>query len=361
MAINAGKGQKAVANWIFIGVGMLLVQVILGGITRLTGSGLSITEWKVLSGSLPPMNDVQWQAAFGKYQQTPQYQLLNAGFTLSDFKFIYFWEWLHRNWARLISVVFVVGFVYLAVKKYLQPKMVKPLLILFVLGGLQGAIGWIMVKSGLTDDMVYVKPLKLSLHFTFALGLICYAWWFGLQLSVSPAQLVFNTAVRKWTWLIIGVLFFQLLYGALMAGHKAATVAPTWPSINGALVPDNLFAGNNAFIENKITVQFIHRLLAYLLLLLTIVWSVKTKKVTTASALFNKIRWAPMGVILLQVVLGIAAVLSSPGIVPNRWGLFEWVAQLHQVTGMLYLLVMVFLLYLVRKTGTIAPGATIPG
>ena len=174
------KAQKAVAAWIYIGVAMLLVQVVLGGITRLTGSGLSITEWKVVDGALPPFTEQQWMMAFARYRQTPQYQLLNTDFTLHNYKFIYFWEWFHREWARLISVVFVIGFVYLLVKKYLQAAMIKPLLILFLLGALQGAIGWIMVKSGLTDDMVYVKPLKLALHFVFALVLICYAWWFAL-------------------------------------------------------------------------------------------------------------------------------------------------------------------------------------
>jgi heme a synthase len=165
------KGQKAVANWIFIGVAMLLVQVLLGGITRLTGSGLSITEWNVVTGALPPLNEAAWQQEFLKYQQTPQYQLLNSDFTLRNFKFIFFWEWFHRFWARLIGVVFIVGFVYLLAKRYLKTAMIQPLLILFVMGALQGAIGWIMVASGLTGDAVYVKPTKLALHFVFVVCL----------------------------------------------------------------------------------------------------------------------------------------------------------------------------------------------
>jgi heme a synthase len=341
------KGQKAVAIWIFIGVGMLLVQVILGGITRLTGSGLSITEWKVVTGALPPLNEQQWLAEFDKYRQTPQYNLLNTDFTVTDFKFIFFWEWLHRFWARLIGVVFIVGFVYLLSKRYLKPEMIKPLLILFLLGALQGAIGWIMVKSGLTDDMVYVKPLKLAMHFVFALVLICYAWWYALQLSVPRTQITHHASVHKWTWAIIAVLFFQLIYGALMAGHKAATAAPTWPTINGAWWPEQTFAGNNTFIENKITVHFMHRSLAYLLVLFTVIWSVNAMRLRPAPSYFTKTRWLPLWIILLQAVLGVAAVLSSPGIVPNHWGLFEWVAQLHQVVGMLYLLVMVLMLFII--------------
>jgi len=335
MTITINKGQKAVAIWIYIGVAMLMVQVILGGITRLTGSGLSITEWNVITGSVPPLNEQQWTAEFDRYKQTPQYKLLNSDFTLHDFKFIFFWEWLHRNWARLISLVLVVGFVFFLVKGWLRPEMIIPLAILFLLGALQGAIGWIMVKSGLTDDMIYVKPLKLALHFTFALGLICYAWWFALQLSVPQQQAVKNNVLRGMTGGIVIILFFQLIYGALMAGHKAATAAPTWPTINGSWLPAHLYSSPVSLLENKVTVHFIHRGLAYLLLLLTLAWSIKAYRIITP-ALFRKTRWLPLGIILLQVALGICAVLSSPQIVPNRWGLFDWIAQLHQVTGMLH-------------------------
>ncbi len=342
------KGQKAVANWIYIGVGMLLGQVILGGITRLTGSGLSITEWNVVTGTLPPIGEQQWVTAFEKYKQTPQYLLLNSDFKIGDFKFIFFWEWFHRFWARLIGVVFIVGFVYLLVKKYLKPEMIKPLIILFLLGAMQGMIGWIMVKSGLTDDMVYVKPVKLALHFVFALGLICYAWWFALELSVPYNQVTVSEPLRKWTWVLIFILFFQLIYGALMAGHKAANAASTWPTINGSWIPDHLFLSFKNVVENKITVHFIHRGLAYLLLIFTILWSVKANQLNFGSGYFLKTRWMPAFIILVQVLLGILAVISSSSIVANHWGMFEWIAQLHQVTGMLYLLLLIWMLYIVR-------------
>lgn len=343
------KGQKAVANWIYIGVGMLLVQVILGGITRLTGSGLSITEWNVVTGALPPLNDQQWMVEFDKYKQTPQYHLLNADFTLSNFKFIFFWEWFHRLWARLIAVVFIVGFIYLFAKRYLKPAMIRPLLILFLLGAMQGMIGWIMVKSGLTDDMVYVKPLKLALHFVFALCLICYAWWYALQLSVPAGQVMAGKKLYNGTWFILVVLFFQLIYGALMAGHKAATVAPSWPTINGSWIPGGLFSKTTSFVEDKITVQFIHRLLAYLLLLATVLWTASANRLTSPTALFRKAKWLPLVFIAIQVLLGILTVLVSPGIVPNHWVLFDWLAQLHQIMAMLYMLAMVAMLYIVRR------------
>jgi heme a synthase len=342
------KGQKAVANWIFIGVAMLLVQVLLGGITRLTGSGLSITEWNVVTGALPPLNEAAWQQEFLKYQQTPQYQLLNSDFTLRNFKFIFFWEWFHRFWARLIGVVFIVGFVYLLAKRYLKTAMIQPLLILFVMGALQGAIGWIMVASGLTGDAVYVKPTKLALHFVFALVLISYAWWFALALRVKKETIVYHKPVRKLTWVIIAVLFLQLVYGALMAGHKAANTAATWPTINGDWLPANMFSPLLHLVDNKITVHFIHRGLAYLLVALTLLWTFKARNITT-TAFFNKVKLLPLLFIGVQLLLGIFSVLTSTGIVANKWGMFEWMAQLHQLTGMLYLLVMVAMLYLVRK------------
>lgn len=349
MMNSSDKGQKSVATWIYIGVTMLVIQVILGGITRLTGSGLSITEWKVVEGFLPPLNDQEWLAAFAKYQQTPQYQLLNADFTIHNYKFIYFWEWFHREWARLISIVFIVGFIYLLIKKYLKPVMIKPLLILFLLGALQGAIGWIMVKSGLTDDMVYVKPLKLALHFVFALVLICYAWWFALQLSVPKKQIVRNSTLHKSTWLILAVLFFQLIYGALMAGNKAANAAATWPTINGSWLPKHLFTPAVNMVEDKITVHFIHRGLAYLLVIITLAWTIMAARVISLSTAFQKTKWIPALLILLQALLGILAVVTSPFIIPNHWVMFDWLAQFHQITGMLYVLTMVWMLYIIRN------------
>ncbi|MBC7904675.1 MAG: COX15/CtaA family protein [Gemmatimonadaceae bacterium] len=345
------RGQKAVARWIYIGVIMLLIQVILGGITRLTGSGLSITEWQVLTGTFPPLNDASWMVEFDKYKQTPQYQILNADFTLSDFKFIFFWEWFHRFWARMIGVVFLVGFVYLLAKKYLRKDMVYPLLILFLLGALQGAVGWIMVMSGLTGDEVYVKPAKLAIHFVLALVLISYSWWFALQLSVPRHDIIRSKILRTWIWPLFIVLLFQLGYGALMAGHKAASAAPTWPDINGGWVPEGIFSDAKNMVENKVAVHFIHRNLAYLLMLITVIWTFFAFRTSSASRSFRKARIYPMLLIVLQALLGILAVLESPEIVPARWAAFEWLAELHQVVGMLFLLSAVTVFYLSGRTG----------
>ena len=371
---SQSKSTRPVAIWVYAGVIMLLVQVVLGGITRLTGSGLSITEWNVVTGAVPPLGDAQWNEEFAKYKATPQYQLLNSGFTISDFKFIFFWEWFHRFWARMVGVVFLVGFIWLLLRGSMRSWMIRPLIILFLLGALQGVIGWIMVASGLTGDAIYVKPTKLALHFVFALGLIVYTFWFALQLSVPAAVRLPGAAgvpvqgvnrLRRWTIVILAVLFFQLLYGALMAGHKAATVAPTWPTINGSWIPDSLFTRHPLLEDlagNRITIHFIHRGLAYLLLTLVIIWSVQAGRVISRTAVaganpvgglsrgaltFRRLRWLPLALILVQVTLGICSLLTSPGIVPQQWGLFDWLAQLHQIVGLLFLLTMVGMLYLV--------------
>ena len=363
--------SRPVAIWVYTGVIMLLIQVILGGITRLTGSGLSITQWDVVTGALPPLNQAQWQEAFDKYKETPQFHILNSDFTLADYKFIFFWEWFHRLWARTVGVVFLVGFVWLLWRREMQRWMIRPLVILFLLGGLQGAVGWIMVASGLTGDAIYVAPTKLALHFVFALGLIVYTFWFALQLSVAPgigatpevgsggfAHRV--TALRRWTVVILVLLVFQLLYGALMAGHKAATVAPTWPEINGSWVPDSLFSEHpllHDLVGNKLTVHFIHRNLAYCLFGCVVIWTVLAFRLgrMPGSGLptggvpdfFRRLRWLPLAAVTVQVILGICSLLTSPGIVPHHWGAFDWLAQLHQITGLLFLLTMVGMLYLV--------------
>ena len=349
ISMQERKNRKAIGIWLMIGVVMLIIQIALGGITRLTGSGLSITEWNVVTGTLPPMNEQAWLTEYSKYQATPQFRLLNMDFTLADFKFIFFWEWLHRFWARLILVVFVIGFAYFLATKKFDKSIVKPMIILFLIGALQGAIGWIMVASGLEGDAVYVKPTRLALHFILALGLLCYTFWFALKMLVPVAERTKNLLTRNIAWTIILVLIVQLLYGALLAGHKAASAAATWPDINGALLrPAGLYKeewGWLNLIENKISIHFIHRSVAYLLVLLTVIFSIRLRR-STLSPLLQRTLWLPVSLIIFQVLLGITAVLTSAYIVPGRWAAFEWSAQLHQITGICFLLSIVWMIYL---------------
>lgn len=228
--------------------------------------------------------------------------------------------------------------------------MVKPLLILFLLGALQGAVGWIMVASGLTGDAIYVKPTRLALHFILALGLLAYTFWFALQLLVPDTKLVVHRKLHRLTVTIIVILTIQLIYGALMAGHKAATAAPTWPDINGYIAPP-MFDNDHGllnFLDNRMVIHFIHRGLAYLLFVLILMLAIRLYRSATTSLVKKAAAW-PAILVILQVVLGIFSVLTSLQIVPNQWGTFEWMAQLHQAVAMLLLLSLVFVLYLVRS------------
>ena len=344
------SSNRAVAYWVLAGTSMLVVQVLLGGITRLTGSGLSITEWNVITGILPPLNHDQWLIEFDKYKNTPQYHLLNADFALPDFKFIYFWEWFHRLWARLVGIVFIVGFVFLAYKRKLKSEMIVPLLILFFLGMLQAIVGWIMVVSGLTGDALYVKPTRLALHFIFAMGLISYSFWFSLQLLFPFTRIRNARWIRAISVGLLVLVFFQLLSGALMAGNKAASAAPNWPAINGDWFPASLFSKSPLilnFIGNAITIHFMHRNLAYLILLGISFWTLRLFR----SGILPNQRMRlllPLGLVFLQIVLGILALKSSPGIVPNRWVIFDWIALLHQLNGILLLFSLIYAIYVLR-------------
>jgi heme a synthase len=340
-----------VAIWLLIGVAMLIVQIILGGITRLTGSGLSITEWDVITGAVPPLNEQQWLTEFHKYQQTPQSHLLNSDFTLRDFKFIFFWEWFHRFWGRLIGIVFAIPFIIFLLQRRFRTDMVKPLVILFLLGALQGAVGWIMVASGLTGDAIYVKPTRLALHFVFAMVLLCYTFWFALKLLVKEREFVAGPRLQRFAWVIIGVLFIQFVFGALMAGHRAAPAAPTWPDINGSFIPEYLFNRPLTLVsilEDRIVIHFIHRMLAYLLVLLVLVWTVPAFR-KRGGSLYATVRTLPLVFVLLQLTLGVLTVLTSIKIRATKWNEFEWMAQLHQFVALLLLLSLVFAAFLLRR------------
>lgn len=331
---------------------MIIIQTLLGGVTRLTGSGLSITEWDVITGTLPPLNQEAWQSEFAKYQKSPQFVYLNSDFTLSDFKSIFFWEWFHRFWARFIGIVFAVPFIYFLVKKYFNRQMVMPLVVLFIMGALQGAVGWIMVASGLTGDAIYVRPTRLAVHFVLAMILACYILWFALQLLIPREQKISHPALRNLYLLSFILLLVQLVYGALMAGNKAATAAATWPTINGDWIPGGM--GNSPtghpLLENKITIHFMHRGIAYLLSILIAIAAFIAFKIKDnySSAAFRKYRWQPITLVVVQVLLGIFTVLTSVQIVPNKWGIFETLAETHQLIAMFLLLAMVVQLYLLK-------------
>lgn len=338
--------NRPVAIWLWIGAAMIVVQVLLGGITRLTGSGLSITEWQPILGAFPPMNEEGWNEAFDKYKEIGQYKHLNTHFTLSDFKAIYFWEWLHRDWARLMGLVFIFPFIYFIVKRKIDRTMIRPMIILFMLGALQGLIGWIMVKSGINTESTYVSHIRLAIHFIAALALLCYVVWFALKISVPRHKIVFAPSLKRLNVVLLILLTIQLIYGAFMAGAHAALAGLTWPKINGVWVPEGLLSQGSFLSDithNLLTIQFIHRNLAYLLTIILVLWWFKAAQLP-ATAPVRRMRHYPMAMIIIQIILGILALLNS---LDGHLLLF---GILHQFGGMVLLLMLtVTLFYSSRK------------
>lgn len=345
------KQRNQVSNWLLVGVVMIFVQIIIGGVTRLTGSGLSITEWAPIMGTIPPMNDADWLVAFQRYQEIAQYKVLNSDMSMGDFKFIFFWEWFHRLWARSLGVVFLLPFIYFLAKKYFTVKEIVLLFVLFLLGGLQGALGWIMVQSGLNDTDLHVSHIRLAIHFMAAIGLLIYAFWLYLKYRLDESHYKAIPAKLKYFQLgIIILVCLQFVYGAFMAGKKAANSAPSWPKINGEWYP-TLMKGES-WIHHVLSIHFVHRNLAYILLVLVIISVIKIRKWARerGAVLLYHSTFYSLILIIVQLLLGIFAILTSLGIVHGHFGVFESLAAAHQTVGMLLLMVLYFQYYLMKKS-----------
>ena len=345
------QNNRQIAIWLLIGVAMIVVQVLLGGITRLTESGLSITEWKPITGALPPLNDASWQMEFDKYRSTDQFKYVHQHFSLDDFKFIFFWEWFHRLWARMMGLVFIVGFTYFLLRKKFNKEMITPMVILFLLGGVQGAIGWIMVKSGLVPEKYFVGHVELTTHFIAALALLSYTLWFAL--SLLPAyQLKANApSAKKILYALLAIVIVQLMYGGFMAGLKAANIAPTWPSINGEWIPAAMGEKSgfmNNLINNPLTIHFLHRGMGYAIGLLVLVYFLRSLK-QELPLLCKRLNTTLLLLVVLQITLGISALLYSTE--PDT---FIYFGVLHQFTAMLIVMCLTALIFLHKKNQTTA-------
>lgn len=317
---DAAPGQVSFASdrlrpvriWLYGLAAFVLLIVVVGGITRLTESGLSITSWKPISGVIPPLNDAEWQAEFQAYQQIPQYSVVNSWMSLDDFKFIFFWEWFHRLLARALGLVFLVPFVVFLVQKRLSRELALPLFGLFILGGFQGALGWWMVTSGLTE-LTSVSQYRLAAHLTAAC--LLFVALIYVARSITPGRVIghvsgFHMGTAA---LLLLLVIMQIGAGAFVAGLDAGMGYQTWPLMDGAIIPKGLFimepAWRNLF-ENAMTVQFIHRGIAYLITAY-IGWLIWRRHKDGG---FGGVHgWLPrIGVILLlQVCLGIATLLAG--------------------------------------------------
>lgn len=330
----------AVAIWLFSVAALVFAMVVVGGITRLTGSGLSITEWKPIMGALPPMNEADWLEAFRKYQEIPQYQQVNAGMSLSEFQGIFWWEWIHRQLGRFIGVAFAVPFVVFIALRRLPRRLLWRCAILLGLGGLQGLIGWWMVSSGLSER-VDVAPERLATHLGLALLIFAGLIWTGLEALFGEETSRSPVGWSRGAALLLAAVFLQCLLGGLVAGGKAGLVYTDWPMMNGAMFPPvDWGQGGLAFLHDQGLVQFNHRIVAYGLLIGAIVYAVQAWRWRLAEGL-GAVAFVLLGVIGLQAVVGVLTLVHA---VPIGLGV------LHQAGAAVVLGVATWNLWLVRRS-----------
>ena len=336
------KDNKKVQIWLMIGALLIFIMVVIGGITRLTHSGLSISNYKLISGTLPPMGEQQWNDAFELYQQYPEYKKLNNHFSMQDFKDIYFWEWLHRFIGRMIGMVFIIPFVYFLIKKQLSIATIKKSIILLFLGGFQGALGWYMVKSGLVDKPD-VSHYRLAAHLTTAFITFAYTLWVLLDI-LFPNKKEINKKFRNFIRIALILLIIQIIYGAFVAGLDAGFIHNYWPLMSDSkfmhetvLIEQNPIWKN--FIAGKSGVQFAHRTLAYLVLTSILLIYFKSKKVTLTTYQRKGIL-ALLLLVFLQFILGILTLVMH---VPLILGVA------HQVGAFFLLSAMTFTLHRFTK------------
>ncbi|WP_116109311.1 COX15/CtaA family protein [Lewinella sp. IMCC34191] len=336
---------RPVKIWLLVGLVMVVGQIVIGGITRLTESGLSITEWEVLSGAVPPLNDADWMVEFEKYQQSPQYEKIFADISLSDFKFIYFWEWFHRQWARIMGLVFIVGFLVFWRKGYINPPLMRRLGVVVLLAALAASFGWIMVASGLIDRP-WVNAYKLTLHLALGISLFSYLLWITLKV-IQPVDRAFPQGrVKKSLWAVNILLIVQLLLGGVVSGARAALPYPTWPDMNGHFVPPVLLETAAWTVENLVNYeqslfqpalfQFFHRMVAYTLTFMVLYFVYRCFKLGLRSGMK---RAMTLLIILLttQVTLGILTVTNSQGQVPVGWGVAHQFTAIALVAAVIYI------------------------
>lgn len=333
--------STAVAVWLGVVALFILAMVVVGGATRLTGSGLSITEWKPIMGALPPMGDAAWAEAFHKYRQIPQYQLVNAGMTLAEFKYIFWWEWGHRLLGRVIGLIFAIPFVYFLIRRQIPRRLIWRCVGLLVLGGLQGLAGWWMVASGLSER-VSVAPERLTLHLGLALILFVAVVWTALDAFAGKPRQDSVTRWRTGALVFLGAVFLQCLLGALVAGTDAGFVYNDWPLMNGHVWPQD-YAGNGVWqtlAHNQASVQLHHRLGAYAIALATVFLVAMAGRSRTLNSNSKQAAWILGGVVALQVLLGIAALMM---VVPL------WLGLLHQAGAVLLLAAATLFAWRVRR------------
>jgi len=317
--------RRAVGWWL-LGVALLVAaMVILGGLTRLTGSGLSITEWKPVTGVVPPLTGHAWQAEFANYQKIPQYRFENRGMALGEFKSIYWWEWAHRLLGRLVGAVFLLPFMGFAVMGAIPRREWPRMLVLFALGGLQGAVGWWMVQSGL-EVSVSVSQYRLAIHLGVAIILLGALLWTAMEYLQPVSRAGAARKLTVFAWGIVALVYVQMLLGAIVAGLHGGLIYNTWPSMNGRLLPEDSFAAHpwwTNFLDNPALAQFDHRMVAYAVAMVSAVFWFGVRR-SNAPIGVRATSNTLIALVLVQIALGILTLLNQAPLA---------LAALHQATA----------------------------
>jgi cytochrome c oxidase assembly protein subunit 15 len=347
-----GNSDRRIAYWLITVAIMIYAMVILGGVTRLTGSGLSMVQWEPIMGAVPPLSQQEWQTAFDAYKKYPEYQQLNRDMDLSEFKQIFAFEYTHRLLGRSIGLVFLIPFLFFYFRKKIKPSLTPKLITMFVLGGLQGLLGWFMVKSGLVDKP-NVSQFRLAAHLMMAILIYSYILWTAWGLLFPTPRNAWVPRVKKLrsqVRVLTSIIVLMIISGAFVAGTHAGAVFKTFPDMGGHILPPGLFALSPFlanFVDNTTTIQFDHRLIAYVIVIfLSLTWY-RSRHYTLTSSARNAFTLL-LVVMIIQITLGISTLLSVPA-VPVRAGVSVVLAAMHQGGALLLLTVVLFVNHELRK------------
>jgi heme a synthase len=339
------SATRPIIYWLFTGCILVYLMVVVGAITRLTHSGLSMTDWSP-TGSLPPLNELAWAKEFSKYQQSPEFQIMNSHFSLSEFKSIFWWEYIHRFIGRFIGIVFFIGFMFFLIRKKLDRALILRCIILMALGALQGVIGWWMVRSGLSKNPA-VSHYRLAVHLMNAFLVFGVTFWFALEL-IYKNKTANNTSIvlsgyKKIFYVFFGVLIIQIIYGAFVAGLKAGLAFPTWPMMNNQWIASEVSAYDTFFEnfidKNKAGIQFVHRYIAYIVVAFVAWLYMISKKIKIVGALKNGMLFLLFAT-GLQFLLGILTLIYHVPVV---------LGVLHQTGAFIMFSTSIFILFHLKK------------
>ncbi len=345
------KYRSIVKYWLYAGCILVFFQVVIGGVTRITGSGLSITKWEIVTGTLPPTSDAAWQSEFDLYKETPQYKKINQGMSLKDFKFIYFWEYFHRLWARMMGFIFLFPFIFFVIKKWIDPWMIRQLGFVIFWAAMAAVFGWIMVASGLVDRP-WVNAYKLSLHLGIALMTFSFLIWGTFKSTDVQTKAINNTKIYKLAMWFLLALILQIFFGAVLSGMRAALYYPSWPDLNGQYLPEVLFDSTAWSKENILDydkdafmpalIHVLHRNWGYVVYFFGMYLSLRIFKYPLRRLFY---RGAILLIVLLnlQVLLGILTLLNTTDTIPVFYGV------MHQAVALCILAVSLFHLFIYKR------------